>query len=284
MTECERYQEMIGAMLDGELAQQEKAELRAHVTECPQCQAMLEAFEAISDSLQEEAVQPPTDFTQQVMARIDAAERQKKQPRPYWQRVLALAACLVLVIIGVTPWLQNGGAADSADTVAEEAPDAAMFAASEDATADYAEPELSMEAPTSSETASAAGSSEEQMYAADSDQAQQNSASDSVGRSAKSGLSVVCDADGMPVCTLSDDAVETLRTLLGLETDNQMPMVGSSAAAATAPDYTVELDGEYVSIWVDGDTLHYTIDDGAQQTAAGTAQQLQTLLEQNGAE
>ena len=56
------------------------------------------------------------------------------------------------------------------------------------------------------------------------------------------------------------------------------------AAERTAPDYTVVLDGETVSIWAQGDTLQYTVGDGALLTAAGTAEQLQALLEQNGAE
>ena len=100
----------------------------------------------------------------------------------------------------------------------------------------------------------------------------------------ETGASVVCDADGTPVCTLSGKAAEALRALLTPEADDRalgLP-AANGAASMAAPDYTVVLDGEDVSIWIEGDTLRYAIGDGARQTAAGTAQQLQTLLEQNG--
>lgn len=282
MTECERYQELIGALLDGELEPQEKAALRAHVAVCPQCRAMLEAFEAISGALQEETVQPPADFTQQVMARIDVAERQKKQPRPRWQRVLALAACLALVVIGVTPWLQRGA---SVAAPAEDASVPMMYAAPEDGDMEPAEPEAQVEKQAPSETTSAmGGGSDAQQYAVDGSAAPQDRAFASASRAVETGASVICDADGTPVCTLSDEASEALRALLVPETDDRAldAPAANDAAAMAAPDYTVMLDGENVSIWIEGGALCYAVGDGARQTTAGTAQQLQTLLEQNG--
>ena len=51
MNECERFQEMISALLDGELSAEEEAELRAHMAECPDCAAMAAAFAAVSEAV-----------------------------------------------------------------------------------------------------------------------------------------------------------------------------------------------------------------------------------------
>ena len=75
-----------------------------------------------------------------------------------------------------------------------------------------------------------------------------------------------------------------MRSASGNGFDSSDSFAVSGAAERTAPDYTVVLDGETVSIWAQGDTLQYTVGDGALLTAAGTAEQLQALLEQNGAE
>ena len=51
MTECEKYQEMISAMLDGELAESGQEELRRHMDGCPECRNMYEAFAAVSGTM-----------------------------------------------------------------------------------------------------------------------------------------------------------------------------------------------------------------------------------------
>lgn len=288
MTECEQYQEMIGALLDGELSQQERAALRAHVAVCPACRAMLEAFEAISGAMQEEIVQPPEDFTQKVMERVVAAERRAKQPRPRWQRALALAACLALVVIGVTPWLPRASSVKAPDV-----PQTAIFAAPETADAapaaapEPAEPEAPADGVRVQQHAL---DSSEQQYAPDGGTQQTQVENDGVfaaSRSVENDAALVYGADGTQVCTLSDvAAVEALHALLEPAAKNGVTSAAESGGAAerTAPDYTVVLDGETVSIWAQGDTLQYTVGDGALLTAAGTAEQLQALLEQNGAE
>ena len=92
MDKCERYQEMISAMVDGELSEEQRQELEAHLAVCPDCQALLRAFTALSDELRMPA-SVPEDLCASVMARAAA-------PRPVhfaWRRWGALAACLVLV-------------------------------------------------------------------------------------------------------------------------------------------------------------------------------------------
>ena len=55
MSECDKYQEMISQMLDGELPEPHKTELVKHLGCCPDCRRVYDAFSAISLSLGETA-------------------------------------------------------------------------------------------------------------------------------------------------------------------------------------------------------------------------------------
>jgi len=92
MDNCEKYLEMISAMLDDELSQAEKAELMAHIAECNDCRKAYDAFKAINDELTE--LEPvPEGFAASVMGKI----QKPKKKMIHWQRYAAVAACLVLI-------------------------------------------------------------------------------------------------------------------------------------------------------------------------------------------
>ena len=99
MNEHERYQNMISAMLDGELSEREAEELSAHLAECDTCSAMCVAFAALSGAA--EQVEVPATLHADVMARIDAVNAQKKQKKrgllTRFRPTLTVAACLVVV-------------------------------------------------------------------------------------------------------------------------------------------------------------------------------------------
>ena len=76
MSDCERYEELISALLDGQLSEKEKAEVRVHMAECPQCRAMYEAFAAVGAALAAEDV--PDTLHDGIMAKIHTAEKAKK--------------------------------------------------------------------------------------------------------------------------------------------------------------------------------------------------------------
>ena len=75
MSECDKYQEMISQMLDGELPEPHKTELVKHLGCCPDFRRVYDAFSAISLSLGEtrgsealpaaEAVTPPQSSSRQ---------------------------------------------------------------------------------------------------------------------------------------------------------------------------------------------------------------------------
>ena len=48
MKNCEYYEELIGAALDGEITAEEDKELRAHLESCEACRSFYEAMQAIS--------------------------------------------------------------------------------------------------------------------------------------------------------------------------------------------------------------------------------------------
>ena len=154
MKNCEYYEELIGAALDGEITAEEEKELRAHLESCEVCRNFYEAMQAISgadDALGE----PPENFTANVMARVHeaAAPTQTPEETPAKKRTnitrlvtrygALAAAAAVAIWAGVT----FGGtfAAKGADSSSSAAPEIAMYSAAEDS--NEAAPAEAAEAP-----------------------------------------------------------------------------------------------------------------------------------------
>ena len=69
MKNCEYYEELIGAALDGEITAEEDKELRAHLESCEACRSFYKAMQAISGT--DDALgDVPENFTANVMARV----------------------------------------------------------------------------------------------------------------------------------------------------------------------------------------------------------------------
>ena len=141
MKNCEYYEELIGAALDGEITAEEEKELRAHLESCEACRNFYEAMQAISgadDALGE----PPENFTANVMARVHEAAAPAKTPEEtpakkktnitrLVTRYGALAAAAAVAIwAGVT--FGGAFAAKSADSSSSTAPEVAMYSAAGD--------------------------------------------------------------------------------------------------------------------------------------------------------
>ena len=99
MTDCAKYQEMISAMLDGELTSEQQRELEEHLALCPECRAMHTAFLSLSEAVAEEILPVPEGLHRKIMTGVKAVEKKNKRPlltvlRPY----MAAAACLVVVV------------------------------------------------------------------------------------------------------------------------------------------------------------------------------------------
>lgn len=148
MKNCEYYEELIGAALDGEITAEEDKELRAHLESCEACRSFYEAMQAISGT--DDALgDVPENFTANVMARVRETAAPAEKPakkKASIQRLVtrcgALAAAAAVAIwAGVT--FSGTFAAKGASSTAREDSGIAMYSAEEDS----AETETPAEAP-----------------------------------------------------------------------------------------------------------------------------------------
>lgn len=137
MKNCEYYEELIGAALDGEITAEEDKELRAHLESCEACRSFYEAMQAISGT--DDALgDVPENFTANVMARVHETAAPAEMPakkKASIQRLVtrcgALAAAAAVAIwAGVT--FSGTFAAKGASSTAREESEIAMYSAAED--------------------------------------------------------------------------------------------------------------------------------------------------------
>lgn len=97
MIDCEKAQELISCLVDGELGEKEQSEVSEHIKICPECRAVYDAFSAVSEAFGE-LEDAPENLTDNVMRAIKAPAKRKTP----WIKYLSLAACLALVIFAGT--------------------------------------------------------------------------------------------------------------------------------------------------------------------------------------
>lgn len=126
MSSCDKYQELISRMVDGDLSPEEKHDLADHVETCPSCSALFQDFFAISKQIGEDLEEPPLDLRDSVMAEVQRAEIRRRNRIPTIIRgVLSAAACLAVISgiylgVSLTQGKHLTTAASGADAVAEE--------------------------------------------------------------------------------------------------------------------------------------------------------------------
>lgn len=136
MTDCTRYKDMISSFADGELSEQQAAEVQRHLDGCPACAALLTAYRSIAEAAGESLVEPPPDFAAGIMARIKALseetargvpQKRRRSHKPVVISFVAAAACLALAFIAA-PQLFRFWSPDKASSNAVSAPEAAPMA------------------------------------------------------------------------------------------------------------------------------------------------------------
>ena len=101
MTDHTVFEERICAMLDGELSDSEAAALRAHLNECPDCRAFLDAMKAVYGLSAKDLPDAPQDLSKNVMERVRAeaaADHSRGRVIRFPFRSLAAAAAAALVL------------------------------------------------------------------------------------------------------------------------------------------------------------------------------------------
>jgi predicted anti-sigma-YlaC factor YlaD len=129
MKDCDKYQEMISAMIDGALSETQEQQLKEHIEQCMQCRAMYEAFAALADGI-ETVPAPPARLHEGIMSAVANAGRNKKKEGTiiHLRRYVTAAACLV-IIVGAVLAVKSGAvsqknyskSSDTAPAMAESA-------------------------------------------------------------------------------------------------------------------------------------------------------------------
>ena len=111
MAHCDEYMELISASLDGALSPAEAEKLNAHLAQCPECRALSEELTALHAALSDlPPVEVPSGLTERIMAAVAAEQvlpftpAEKKKSSIRWQRWLASAAVLAVVLLGTWSW------------------------------------------------------------------------------------------------------------------------------------------------------------------------------------
>lgn len=94
--------------VDGLLSDAEAADISRHAAGCLDCQATIESYRMLTSALEDlELPALPADFTQGVLARVDAQERALARERRYALGILAAVVCAtasVFVVLGAGAW------------------------------------------------------------------------------------------------------------------------------------------------------------------------------------
>ena len=137
MKNCEYYEELIGAALDGEITAEEDKELRAHLESCEACRSFYEAMQAISGT--DDALgDVPENFTANVMARVHEtaapAEKPAKKKASIQRLVTRYGALAAAAAVAIWAGVAFSGtfAAKGASSTAREDSGIAMYSAAED--------------------------------------------------------------------------------------------------------------------------------------------------------
>jgi anti-sigma-K factor RskA len=97
----DRFEELLGPYLLGELSVEEERELESHLEECPDCQHELDRVRRTHDLLRQLATnEPPTELEDQVLAQV-RGEMPARSSGGWWLWASAAAVLLVVAVLGV---------------------------------------------------------------------------------------------------------------------------------------------------------------------------------------
>ena len=115
---CEQYAAALSAFVDGELSENEKEELLAHVEHCRNCREYLSELMIVHTMFEEmPELDAPEGFSERVLERVHEEKRAKTRHRRAWPRVLA--ACFALLVITAAAWRLAPAMTNSGDSAAD---------------------------------------------------------------------------------------------------------------------------------------------------------------------
>ena len=257
MKNCEYYEELIGAAIDGEITAEEDKELRAHLESCGTCRSFYEAMQAIAGT--DNALgEPPEDFTANVMALVHkAAAPQEKAPAKKKTNITRLVTRYGALAAVAAAAIWAGTAFFGAKGSSGAAPETAMF---------------SMPAPVTEETAVC----DEAADAAPAEAAPRSmtaAAANGAGGVTVTVTAEKCAADG--ALTLSDDGFFAGHLLLSEGETSAPERSCDYALTLAAPDGT---ESEY-RLWIEEERVIWQeADGGAAHLSPATPEALSEIL------
>ena len=117
---CEEYTAALSAFADGELNENERNELLAHLEHCEACRDKLSELMILHTMFEElPELDAPEGFSERVLERVHEEKRAKKRSRRAWPRVLAACFALVVISAAALNFLPRAGSDKAAsETVA----------------------------------------------------------------------------------------------------------------------------------------------------------------------
>lgn len=262
MMDCEKAQELISQLLDGELTAEDERAIREHIARCGECRTVYEAFAAVSDAMRAEAAEVPATLHESIMSGVRAAKKKKPglliRLRPY----AAVAACLA-VVLGTALALGRGVGFDNTSSTAAGA--APVAAADQQRSADTdAEAQQKESAPT--ENGAGVQSS------LDKSEAEENAPA------AFADDAVYGGAEILSARLVREDGETEISDLDGLaELLSEQPAEGGEGVSIPYGDtgwvlYLETAGGSReLRLFFDGESVYVTAEDGVSYLAAGTA-------------
>jgi anti-sigma-K factor RskA len=96
----ERFQDLLGPYLLGELSIEEERELESHLEECPECQHELDQARQSHDLLRQLATyEPPTELEERMLAQVRGEMPARSSGG--WRLWVSAAALVVVVVLGI---------------------------------------------------------------------------------------------------------------------------------------------------------------------------------------
>ena len=115
---CEQYAAALSAFVDGELSENERDEVLAHVEHCQNCREYLSELMIVHTMFEEmPELDAPEGFSERVLERVHEEKRAKTRHRRAWPRVLA--ACFALFVITAAAWKLMPATGSSDDSAAD---------------------------------------------------------------------------------------------------------------------------------------------------------------------
>ncbi len=112
--DCERYDIMLNAYVDGALSDTDREALEAHLRDCAECRSYLELLRTVHTELREDLPQPPKKLAEGIMYKIGLEQRRRRFAYGRWT---AIAAVLCIAVFGVVRLSGNTmKASNKADT------------------------------------------------------------------------------------------------------------------------------------------------------------------------